>query len=62
MTTKVKKGTSLFRFYELVVLQKIHDSKPKKKPVETSLKQEPEILCDCFGQMIYALTVKPSLK
>lgn len=62
MTTKVNNGTSLFRFYELVVLQKIHDSKPKKNSVDKPSKQEPEILYDCFGQMIYGLTVKPSLK
>ncbi|MEW6064761.1 hypothetical protein P378_08775 [Desulforamulus profundi] len=62
MTDKVKNGTSLFRFYELVVLQKIHDSKPKKNQPVKSGKPEPEILCDCFGQMIYGLTAKSSLE
>ncbi|SHF06449.1 hypothetical protein [Desulforamulus putei] len=62
MTDKVKNGTSLFRFYELVVLQKIQNSKPKKKQAVKPAKCEPEILCDCFGQMIYSLTVKPGLE
>lgn len=49
-----KKGTSLYTLYELVVLQKIRDAKPKKKANNRSAKNGVELHCDGFGQMIYA--------
>ncbi|CCO09318.1 hypothetical protein [Desulforamulus hydrothermalis] len=62
MSDNVKNGTSLFRLYELVVLQKIQSGKPKKKQPEQSFTCQPEIICDGFGQMIYNDTVKPDRK
>ncbi|SHK98329.1 hypothetical protein [Desulforamulus aeronauticus] len=46
-----KNGTSLYKLYELVVLQKIRDAKPKKK---ANARSGLELHCDGFGQMIYA--------
>ncbi|GAB6157899.1 hypothetical protein JCM39194_10990 [Desulfotomaculum varum] len=62
MSDKVKNGTSLFRLYELVVLQKIKNGKPKKKQPDQAFNCQPEILCDGFGQMIYNGPGKPDRK
>ena len=51
MDFNTKNGTSLYKLYELVVLEKIRDAKPAKaKSARTGL----ELHCDGFGQMIYA--------
>lgn len=57
MTRQVKDGTSLFRYYDLLVLQKIRDSKPSSKPLNKR-KVQPEAQVDDFGQMIYHFTFK----
>lgn len=61
MTGKVKNGTSLFRLYDLIVLQKIRASKPNHNP-STKDKTQPEMLEDAFGQTVYILKVKPGRK
>lgn len=61
MIKQVKNGTSLFRLYDLIFLQKIRDSKPNHKTSKTD-RTQPEMLEDAFGQMVYSLTVKPGRK
>ena len=52
MNLNSKNGTSLYALYELVVLQKIRDAKPKNSKLKAKLGIE--LHCDGFGQMIYA--------
>ena len=61
MSTKVKNSTSLFRFYDFLVLQKIRDSKPPQKTIQKGETQA-EMLVDAFGQPVYSITLKPSNK